>query len=124
MSSRVLIVSIGQQLPDYSNIYDTFPWRVWLPLQHLLFAVSHTGAIAPGIYRIIAGRWQGSKKRGEEEVEWKFSSPTGIASSAGHVPGLYNIFTTYLRHLYGAFMTAVATLLILSAAYESRGVWH
>jgi len=123
MSSRVLIVSIGQQLPDYSNIYATFPWRVWLPLQHLLSVVPHTGAIAPGIYRIIAGERQGSKKRGEGNVEWQFSSPTGTASSAGHIPGFYNIFTTYLRHLYESFMTAVATLLILSVAYESWGVW-
>ena len=69
MSSRVLIVSIGQQLPDYSNISNTFPWRVWLPLQHLLFTVPHTGAIAPGIYRIIAGGRRGSKKRGEGDVE-------------------------------------------------------
>src|SRR5262245_42314948 len=69
MSSRVLIVSIGQQLPDYCNIYDTFPRRVWLPLQHLLSAVPPTTAIAPGIYRIIAGRRQGSKKRSERDIE-------------------------------------------------------
>jgi hypothetical protein len=93
-------------------------------LQHLVCAVLHTRAIAPGIYRIIAGGRQGSKKRGEGNVAWQFSSPTGIASRAGHIPGLYNIFTTYLRHLYRSFMTAVATLLILSAAYESWGVWH
>jgi hypothetical protein len=38
------------------------------------------------------------------------------------MPGLYNIFTIYLRYLYGSFMTAVAMPHTLSAVYESGDV--
>jgi hypothetical protein len=40
------------------------------------------------------------------------------------MPGLYTIFTTYLRSLYGSFMTAVAAPHILSTVCASEGVQH
>src|SRR5262249_54026519 len=75
-------------------------------------------------HRATDRRWPGRVERDQRPTErraWQFSSPTGAARNRGHVPGLYNTFTTYLRYLYGSFMTAVIRLRILFAASKSGG---
>ena len=67
MSSRILIVATGRQLPELCPyVDDTFPRRVGLLLQCLSSAVSPAGAVASGRYRTIAVERQDSKKEVRE----------------------------------------------------------
>ena len=69
MSSRILIVATGRQLPELCPyVDDTFPRRVGLLLQCLSSAVSPAGAVASGSIT-YSSREARQQKRGEGGVE-------------------------------------------------------